>query len=29
LIGFILLDIYLTKAIRLADLWDLWDEIYR
>ena len=29
LIGFILLDIYLTKAIRLADLWELWDEIYR
>ncbi len=29
LIAFILLDIYLTKAIRLADLWDLWDEIYR
>jgi paraquat-inducible protein A len=28
LVAFILLDIYLTKAIRLADLWDLWDEIY-
>ena len=28
LIAFILLDIYLTKAIRLADLWDLWDETY-
>jgi paraquat-inducible protein A len=28
LAAFILLDIYLTKRIRLADLWDLRDEIY-
>lgn len=28
LVVFILLDIYLTKAIRLADLWDLRDEVF-
>jgi paraquat-inducible protein A len=28
LVAFILLDIYLTKAIRLADIWDLWDETF-
>ena len=28
LVVFILLDIYLTKAIRLSDLWDLWDETF-
>lgn len=29
LVAFILFDIYLTKRIRLADLWDLRDEVYR
>ena len=29
LVVFILFDIYLTKRIRLADLWDLRDEVYR
>lgn len=28
LVAFILFDIYLTKRIRLADLWDLRDEVY-
>ncbi len=29
LVAFILLDIYLTRRIQLADLWDLRDEVYQ
>jgi paraquat-inducible protein A len=28
LAAFILLDIYLTRQLRIADLWDLREEIY-
>ncbi len=28
LVAFILLDIYLTRRLKLADLWDLRDEVY-